>query len=72
MAKTEENTRGTRQAQAKKDKTSEETHARSGSVWKVPNQAGLKFKLPRPGESAATRVDRVEPNQSKLKEKNLL
>ena len=47
---------GTRRVQIKKDKTSEETHARSGSVWKVPNQAGLKSKLPGPGGSAATRV----------------
>lgn len=42
----------------KKDKTSEERHAGSRLVWKVQKQAGLKFKLPGPGGSAATRGSR--------------
>jgi hypothetical protein len=35
------------QVEIKKDKTSEETHARSGSVWKVPKQPGLECKIAR-------------------------
>lgn len=46
----------------KKDKISEERHAGSRLVWKVQKQAGLKFKLPGPGGSAATRGSRGWPS----------
>lgn len=61
-----------RRLQMKKNKTSEETHARSGSVWKVLNQTGLKSKLPGPGGSADDKGSRGwssgAPEQSRLKE----